>query len=160
MLYLIRGVPGKGKTTYAKSLECLAVEADHWNVRNGKYDYDHTRVAAAHEWCFEQAKAAIDRGMDIAIVNTFAHLKFLIPYVEYARARGCPVTIVECWYKGKTQHPVPDKVIAVMLQTWEDIPAEWLPEVNLVFPYGKRHQKKRNAHDLFQVGENSEGGWA
>lgn len=48
-LFLIRGVPGSGKTTYAKTLGITDhYEADIWFENNG--GYDPARIKLAHEW--------------------------------------------------------------------------------------------------------------
>ena len=122
MLYLVRGIPGSGKSTYAKRLGCLVVEADMYQVRNGQYDYDHSRVGAAHDWCFNMAKMAMDNGFDVAVANTFAHYKFLDPYIQYANLHKVPFKIIKCVGKFGTIHPVPEKVINTMRDTWEDMP--------------------------------------
>lgn len=125
MLYLVRGLPGSGKSSYARSLGCLVVEADMWNMRGGRHVYDHSRMGAAHEWCLAKAKETMELGLDIAVANTFAHAKFMEPYVEHAQKIGCPVTIVECRKVYGTHHPVPRKVIDTMRKTWEAVPEEW-----------------------------------
>lgn len=122
MLYLIRGIPGSGKSTYAKSLGCLVVEADMYSVRDGKYDYDHSRIGDAHDWCLNMAKMAIDNGFDVAVANTFAHYKFLDPYIQYANLNKVPFKIIKCIGNHKTIHPVPKKVIETMKETWENLP--------------------------------------
>ena len=122
MLYLIRGIPGSGKSTYAKSLGCLVVEADMYSMRNGVYDYDHTRIGDAHAWSLEMAKMAMDRGMDVAVANTFVYYKFMDPYIQYANRLNIPVKIIKCNGNHKSVHPVPKKIIEAMKQNWEQLP--------------------------------------
>lgn len=132
MLYLVRGLPGSGKSTYARALGCLVVEADLWNQRGGRYDYDHSRMDAAHAWCLARAREAVDSGFDIAVANIFAQCKFMAPYVEYARAKRCPVWIVECRGTNRTHLSMPWKAIQQLRKAWEPVPWEWAKEMRVV----------------------------
>ena len=44
MLYIVRGVPGSGKTTYSKQLGIFHVEADMFHMKDGEYRWDPKRV--------------------------------------------------------------------------------------------------------------------
>lgn len=132
MLILIRGLPGSGKSTYARSLRCFAVEADMWNRRDGRCDYDHSRMGAAHAWCLAKAMEAMDAGFDVAVSNVFSHCKFMLPYVSYAKEKGVPVRIVECCGKHQSHLSMPWKARHVLKKTWEPLPDEWTREVEVV----------------------------
>jgi len=41
-LILVRGLPGSGKSTFAKTFGCLHVEADMFYIVGGKYRFDGT----------------------------------------------------------------------------------------------------------------------
>ena len=136
MLHLIRGLPGSGKTTYARSLGCWVLEADMWFVKDGVYRYDHGRAEGAHLWCQEKAKEGVALEIDVAVAGVFFLVKHLKPYLDCAREQGCPVSIVECRGNFGNPHGVPDRVIAQMRARWEPIPEEWAREACLVFPGG------------------------
>lgn len=125
MLWLIRGLPGSGKTAFANGLGCLVLDADAWHVRGGKYQYRRCRVGAAREWCFDRARAALRLGLDVAVPDVFPLGKFLSRYVEMAREEGAPVTIVEMSGEHGNVHHVPCAAIQEMKKTWEPIPPEW-----------------------------------
>ena len=40
VLYIVRGIPGSGKSTFAKSLGGTHFEADMFFMKNGEYKYD------------------------------------------------------------------------------------------------------------------------
>ena len=45
VLYIVRGIPGSGKTTFAKSLNCPVFEADMFFVNSqGIYNFDYTKI--------------------------------------------------------------------------------------------------------------------
>jgi predicted kinase len=43
-LTIVRGLPGSGKSTYAKSLNVFHIEADMFCMKDGKYEFDAERV--------------------------------------------------------------------------------------------------------------------
>ena len=131
MLYLVRGLPGSGKTTYAKTLNCFHLEADMYMMENGQYCYDHSRVGLAHDWCYQQACQAIDEGMDVVVSNTFIKLKFMIPYIQYAREHDCPISIKEMSGDYGNIHNVPEEVMESMKKAWEPLPDNFLNHAGL-----------------------------
>lgn len=72
-LYLIRGVPGSGKSTFAN--ECLnasiVCEADKWFDKFNGGIFDATHLSHAHTWCLEEAKQGLILGHNVAVANTF-----------------------------------------------------------------------------------------
>lgn len=132
MLYLIRGVPGSGKSSYARALGCLVVESDQMCLQDGIYKYDHQRIARAHAWCLRLAQSAICENMDVAVANPFPYVKYMAPYVGFARQHGCGVTIVECTRKYGNPHRIPSEVIAKMRATWEPLPEAWVAEMRVI----------------------------
>lgn len=125
MLWLIRGLPGTGKTAYANGLGCLVLDADAWHVRGGEYQYSRSRVGAAREWCFDRARAALRLGLDVAVPDVFPVRKFLLPYLQMAREEGAPVTIVEMSREHGSRHHVSIAALREMKKSWEPIPPEW-----------------------------------
>ena len=62
-LILIRGIPGSGKSTFAKSIMKKAdgvkreiFDADQFFMKSGKYDWNPSKIADAHKDCFERMK--------------------------------------------------------------------------------------------------------
>jgi predicted kinase len=120
-LYLIRGLPGSGKSTYAKSLGCLHVEADMFFMRDGIYDFRLSSLKEAHAWCLMTTRMAIENGMDVAVSNTFTQLWEMKPYRDLAKAYATPCHIVECTGNYESVHNVPQHVIDKMKEHWEEI---------------------------------------
>lgn len=72
VLTVVRGVPGSGKTTYAKkNFRCLILEQDMFHERNGVYQWSGAGMRDAVKWCVKTTRDALRLGMDVCVVNTF-----------------------------------------------------------------------------------------
>lgn len=117
-LFLIRGVPGSGKTTYAKTLGIAChFEADMWFEKNG--GYDPAKIKLAHEWCQIRAIEAMRDGRDVIVSNTFTRLWEMQPYKEAARKLG--VEVIEEVMTGEwtNVHGVPADKVRQMRERFE-----------------------------------------
>lgn len=72
-LYIVRGLPGSGKSTFAKSLGGVNYEADMFFINeNGEYNFDPSKLKDAHNWCRHKAMDSMKSGEPIVVVsNTF-----------------------------------------------------------------------------------------
>ena len=77
MLYLVRGIPGSGKSTFAKNLvdekDYCHKEADMFFVdRDGNYNFEPSKIKDAHQWCQEEMDFLMGLGHSPVVVsNTF-----------------------------------------------------------------------------------------
>ena len=114
-LYIIRGLPGSGKTTMADALVALAsdkmirLEADNYFIKNGVYQYDAAFITKAHEHCKQCFLRAMSKGLDIIISNTSVKTWEWSEYKTLAEKEGYMVHIVvkENHHDGMTVHDVP-----------------------------------------------------
>jgi len=121
-LYLVRGIPGAGKSTFAetlaRALDCIDFyEADDWFYTNDVYNFDPSQVHRAHQWCQDIADRAMREGdPNVIISNTFTREKELKPYLDSAAEHGYRVVslIVENRHGNKSVHDVPDETVEKM----------------------------------------------
>lgn len=119
MLTLIRGLPGSGKSTYAKTLGCLHLEADMYFMCNGVYVFDSSKIKAAHSWCQQATLSALSSGMDVVVSNTFVKAWEIKWYVDCAGDQNHKVNVVTCDGNYTNTHGVPENVVERMRANWE-----------------------------------------
>jgi predicted kinase len=124
MLYLVRGIPGSGKSTFAKQLAPNWVfEADHYFYdKNGNYNFIASEIKEAHKECQKYVGYAMESNTPkIAVSNTFTQEWELQPYYELAIKYGYYVTciVVENRHGGVNQHGVPEEKVEQMKNRFE-----------------------------------------
>jgi predicted kinase len=123
-LYLIRGLPGSGKSTYAKQIGCFHVEADMYHCRDGEYAFDGGESRLGHDWCQKAALFAMEQGMDVCVSNTFTQKWEIQPYLDFADKTGHEVKIIHVTTEYRTIHGVPAETMQKMKDRWENIEGE------------------------------------
>lgn len=119
-LVLIRGFPGSGKSTMAKSMHGFThFEADMFFMRNGEYKFDHNLLKNAHDWCQKMADAALSIGSDVVVSNTFTRKWEMQAYIDLAKKHNVPVTVMVATGNFKNVHGVPEEAIQKMRERWE-----------------------------------------
>lgn len=121
-LYICRGLPGSGKSTYARTLAQLVVEPDMFRYdENNRYDFDSTRNLEVNNKAQMLCEFAMKtlKMPAVAVTATFTRVGRIVPYLELGRKYGYDITVVECFGDRGNVHGVPDKVIAQMTADWE-----------------------------------------
>jgi predicted kinase len=133
VLYIVRGLPGSGKSTFAKMLvgeDFLVCEADKYFIdkETGEYNFDSTKIKEAHKFCQDTVESYMKDSLvndqfyrEIAVSNTFTQEWEMRPYFELAKNYGYKVfsVVVENRHGGTNQHEVPEEVLTKMRERFE-----------------------------------------
>ena len=121
-LFLLRGLPGAGKSTLAKSIGGAHFEADMFFMENGEYKFDVTKLKDAHNWCRHSVMDTMKAGEPKVIVsNTFTQEWEMNAYYLLAKELGYTVfsLIVENRHDGVNEHGVPQEALDRMKNRFE-----------------------------------------
>jgi len=121
-LILLRGLPGSGKSTFAKHLvDTQHVEADRYFMYDGEYKFNASKLKEAHKWCREVTEAWMAMGFSIAVSNTFTQEWEMQPYFDLAEQYGYRVSsvIIENRHAGVNAHGVPADKLEQMKNRFE-----------------------------------------
>ena len=118
VLYIVRGIPGSGKSTFAKTLGGQHYEADMFFIdEEGNYKFDVTKIKDAHQWCQGMVKTdMILEYPKIVVSNTSTQEWEMEPYFKLAKEYGYTVfsVVVENRHEGVNQHGVPEDKLQMM----------------------------------------------
>lgn len=124
-LYLIRGVPGSGKSTFAQTLLEEGVVQKHYEAdmyfideETGEYNFNAKYLQWAHNWCQSHAESALYAGLDVVVSNTSTTEKEVQVYKEIAEKTASKFVCiaVESRHTGTNLHGVPSEKIEQMKQ--------------------------------------------
>jgi predicted kinase len=128
-LYLLRGLPGSGKSTLARFVGDAFVEADMFFLKNGKYEFDGSKIRDAHAWCQSTVREWMQMNADtygleyseIAVSNTFTQEWEMEAYYNLAKEFNYKVfsMIVENRHDGVNSHGVPEDKLEAMKSRFE-----------------------------------------
>lgn len=128
-LYLLRGVPGSGKTTLMNTLmsnigldKCSAHAADDYFTVNGEYAFNPKMLPEAHEECRSKTETDMHKHVaNIFVHNTFTKKWEMDKYFELAKKYNYKVVslIVENRHKGINEHGVPEEKVQQMRDRFE-----------------------------------------
>jgi predicted kinase len=120
-LILVRGLPGAGKSTFAKTLGGIHIEADHYFMKDGEYKFDASKLKQAHEYCRTSTEGWMVEGHNIVVSNTFTQEWEMDAYYELAGKYGYRVysIIVENRHNGVNEHGVPADKLEQMKNRFE-----------------------------------------
>lgn len=114
-LYIVRGLPGSGKTTYAESLGISHFEADSFFYdADGNYHFVPSLVSTAHEVCQADTERALQGGKNVVVANTFTTEWEVLPYIDMANKYNVSVVLHTCDGDYGSVHGVPEYAVKRM----------------------------------------------
>ena len=127
ILYLLRGVPGSGKSTVAQNIGGTHFETDKYFMVDGEYKFDPTKLKQYHQMCQDEVNLAMIQNHtahfnDVIVVsNTFTQEWEMKPYFDLAKTYGYQVfsLIVENRHGGTNTHNVPQDKLDMMRDRFE-----------------------------------------
>lgn len=120
-LTLIRGLPGSGKSTFAKTLPGKHLEADMYFIdEDGKYVYRPQEIALAHRWCQQQTEYWLAQGQSVVVANTFVCQWEMDVYRQLAERYQAQLIIHVCRGEFNNIHHVDAATIARMRKQWQE----------------------------------------
>jgi len=120
-LYLVRGVSGAGKSTFAMQLWSAGIverifEADDFFYNDGVYLFNPTRLSEAHRYCQLNTKYVLEKGKSVVVSNTSTTEFEVMVYETIAKEANAHFVsiIVENRHNGVNIHNVPEDKIKQM----------------------------------------------
>ncbi len=119
IIIILRGASGCGKSSFAESIKDLHPNAvvacaDDYFMKDGEYQFDASKLGAAHGSCYRKFKEALDRKEKAIIVaNTCTSPREWKEYEKEGKAAGYTVffCVLENRHGGKDVHSVPEEIL-------------------------------------------------
>lgn len=121
-LYLLRGLPGAGKSTLARSMGFTKkqdwFEADmYFEDSEGNYDFDIALLHSAHQWCEKAVKHLMQNDLDrVCVSNTLTTEKEVKIFTDMAVEYKYNIVslVVENRHGNTSIHGVPTETLKKM----------------------------------------------
>lgn len=130
-VYIIRGLPGSGKSTIAQALAGatgVIVSADDFFIENGKYKFDGIKLGKAHESCRLKFVEALEKQISRVVVdNTNITKDWYKFYEDTAKSLGYQVAVLcvhtdltDAQLAKRNKHGCPEQTIKKMRERFEN----------------------------------------
>lgn len=131
VLFLVRGLPGSGKTSFASAIwnDYAVCEADKFFYdKEGNYNFDPSKLKEAHNWCKNEVEIRMQDHQnnqqyypEIAVSNTFTQEWEMEDYFKLAGKYGYKVVslILENRHGSQSVHGVPEEKLQIMKDRFE-----------------------------------------
>lgn len=135
-LYLIRGLPGSGKSYLAAAMADglgnagIVVEADQFflssNGHTETYRFDRRFLGAAHDESYGRTMRYLREGKSVMVANTFSTNRELSRYITGVERCGLKVDVqvIKCIGQYNSIHNVPRRAVEKMRDRWEEFDGE------------------------------------
>lgn len=112
-LIIVRGIPGAGKSTFAKTLLCghnILLEADMYLYKETG-DFHFSKLYRAHQWCLDTTKILMIQGKEVIVANTFTTWAEIVDYVKFAKELNYCIEVHTITTQFNSIHNVPIKTM-------------------------------------------------
>lgn len=129
-VYLIRGIPGSGKTTHAKRVlhSDVVIEDDDFFTRNGVYKFIEAELPEAQAFALKRFSLAIadrnNRDKTISVCNTFSRRREIAPYIEACKKAGVEFSVIRMDGTFENVHDIPEYKVHNMSKSIENVDGE------------------------------------
>jgi len=117
-LFLIRGLPGSGKTTLgaeiAQRMRINHYEIDDYFYDEGKYKFDATKLGLAHDACFQNFENELEASRSVIVSNNFTRWHEMRDYIDRAIEEGYRVKVITCLGNFNSVHNVSNEIMERM----------------------------------------------
>ena len=131
-LYIVRGLPGSGKSTLGEKLASPHEVEDRWHSyaaddwftdsKTGEYNFNPTELSDAHEDCNARVRGAMMSNVEtICVCNTFSQHWEVEPYLKLCESYNYTPVVIECQNQFGNVHDVPQESIDAMRERWGTI---------------------------------------
>lgn len=131
-LILCRGLPGVGKSTWAKKFvkkhpTFIHLENDMFLYdKDGNYVWTPEKAKEAMQKCYNETARALAARKDVVVTNVFVTFKSTRRYLELAKKYNAEFKIYRKDKDYGNIHNVPEKTLKQFKQAFQDIPGEIL----------------------------------
>lgn len=138
MLYLVRGLPGSGKSTFAHKIfpGIVHLENDMFHmvsmddsINEVRYNFVQEKSIERVEQCFDIVRHLLIYKVPVVVTNVFCKKLTISEYVNIAKEYNVPYKIFRMMNtQFQNTHDVPEDVFQSMKRCFEDIEDEILVE--------------------------------
>jgi tRNA uridine 5-carbamoylmethylation protein Kti12 len=129
-LYIIRGLPGSGKSTFAEKILDKGLADSHYEAdmyfldKDGNYRYDPSKISSAHSWCRANVLKDLKKGLRVIVSNTFTRRNEMLPYIQYCIDNDISFEVIRMKTQFQNIHDVPEEVLKKMKNRFQDYSGE------------------------------------
>lgn len=124
-LYIVRGLPGSGKSTYVYNNlneDVFLYEADDFFSSQYGYKFDPKFLKNAHEMCYQNVVCSLFHGCNVAVANTFTTRWEMLRYLSLTEIfPDLKIKIIEMKTQYTSVHDVPEETVQKMKNRWEEL---------------------------------------